>query len=302
MNTTKINVPEPPKDWGQDDKSWLIAYSTYREVPWFKEKYLKPKTELIPFKFEETPVRIVIDKQGEPHWIVKDVCDSLGLPNVTMALKKIEEKHINRIEVLDSRGVQHSMPTIDESGLYQLVLRSNKQKAKKFREWVTGVVLPTIRKTGSYSVQSKTDALTRLDVIAEVIAVSREHELQLRDHSNTLDNHETRMTDMSQEITDVRREVSEVKQKQLADPVKQLSFRARIRIGMALYGKYHGNSREDFRRYYNHLYAQFYYRYGINLVLRAKNAGVHAMDIAEKMGVIEDLYKLAKSIFVVKVN
>jgi len=89
-------------------------------------------------------VRVVM-KDGEPHFVAKDVCDILGLKDVSMSLQKLDndEKLIQKLFV---SGQNRDTWTINESGLYSLILRSNKPQAKKFKKWVTGEVLPTIRK------------------------------------------------------------------------------------------------------------------------------------------------------------
>ncbi|MGF7173554.1 BRO-N domain-containing protein [Azospirillum doebereinerae] len=71
----------------------------------------------------------------------------LGLRNTTEALRPLtdDEKGFNRI---DTRGGMQSLYTITESGLYKLVMRSDKPEARKFQDWVTRDVLPAIRKDG----------------------------------------------------------------------------------------------------------------------------------------------------------
>ncbi|MFI5783524.1 BRO family protein [Nocardia sp. NPDC051570] len=104
-----------------------------------------------PFLFEGAAVRaLVID--GTPWFVARDVCTILDLANVSMALRRLapDEKGVNRI---DTPGGAQDMAIVSESGLYALVLRSDKPRAVEFRRWVTGEVLPAIRRTGTYSVQ-----------------------------------------------------------------------------------------------------------------------------------------------------
>lgn len=94
------------------------------------------------------PVRTVqID--GEPWFVAKDVCDVLGLDNATNAVRRLDEDEKGLREIKTLGGIQ-SANVISESGLYALVMTSNKPSAKAFRKWITATVLPTIRKTGSY--------------------------------------------------------------------------------------------------------------------------------------------------------
>lgn len=107
--------------------------------------------EIIPFNFQNHEVRTVtID--GEPWFIAADVATVLGY-SATSALTRIlddDEKGVHNLHTLG--GVQ-LMAIISESGIYSAALRSRVPGAKEFKRWVTGEVLPTIRKTGTYGVQ-----------------------------------------------------------------------------------------------------------------------------------------------------
>ncbi len=97
--------------------------------------------------------------EGEPWFVAKDVCDVLGLAHVARSLSKIpdSQKGVQRLNTLG--GTQH-MSVISESGLYRLVMRSDRPEAEPFIAWVTEEVLPTIRKTGGvYLSPQKTEEL-----------------------------------------------------------------------------------------------------------------------------------------------
>lgn len=87
--------------------------------------------------------------ENEPWMVAKDVCDILELPNVSMALSKLDSDEKLTSKILMS-GQNRKMWLVNESGLYALILRSNKPEAKIFRKWVTSEVLPAIRKQGYY--------------------------------------------------------------------------------------------------------------------------------------------------------
>ena len=112
-----------------------------------------PAASFTLFNFERAVVR-TIQRDGEPWFVAADVCAVLGLDNVTMALKRLDadEQALISIEGF-SRG-NDQVNVINESGLYSLTLTSRKPNAKRFKRWVTSEVLPTIRKTGSYSIQA----------------------------------------------------------------------------------------------------------------------------------------------------
>lgn len=102
------------------------------------------------FNFEQNEVRTIL-VNDEPYFVGKDVASVLGYSNTKDALSRhvdLEDKMGSRIT---TSGQSREMTIINESGLYSLILKSKLSNAKKFKRWVTSEVLPTIRKTGSYS-------------------------------------------------------------------------------------------------------------------------------------------------------
>jgi len=85
--------------------------------------------------------------EGEPLWLVADVCRSIGHSNPRQAAQLIDPDDVRKVDVDPAIGPQWAT---NEAGLYTLLLRSNLPKAKPFKRWVTNEVLPSIRKTGSY--------------------------------------------------------------------------------------------------------------------------------------------------------
>ena len=115
------------------------------------------KNEVQIFNFNSSEIRVVKDEGGEPWFIAKDVCDVLGLSNITEALRNLDGDELNS-EILNSGNQGREMKLVSESGLYALVIRSNKPNAKKFRKWITSEVLPSIRKTGGYVAATGTES------------------------------------------------------------------------------------------------------------------------------------------------
>ena len=103
--------------------------------------------------FNEQTVRIIM-RDGEPWWVAKDVCDILGLADTHTVLRALDEDERGR-QSLPTPGGEQEMSVINESGLYTLIIRSNKPEAKQFKRWITHEVIPSIRKTGSYIMPSK---------------------------------------------------------------------------------------------------------------------------------------------------
>jgi prophage antirepressor-like protein len=99
----------------------------------------------------------VIERDGEPWFVAKDVCECLAIINVSQACGSLDddEKGISKIYTL--KGMQDTS-IISEPGLYSLVLRSNKPEAKLFKRWITHDVIPSIRKTGAYQLAPKSYA------------------------------------------------------------------------------------------------------------------------------------------------
>ena len=102
------------------------------------------------YSFNDKYCPVLIDEQSNPWWIARQVCDILGLKDVSMSLQRLDddEKLIQKILV---SGQNRDVWLINEPGLYSLVLTSNKPEAKTFKRWITHEVLPSIRKTGSYT-------------------------------------------------------------------------------------------------------------------------------------------------------
>lgn len=100
------------------------------------------------FNYSGNKVRTVL--QGEEVWFVaKDVCEVLEIKRVDSALRRLNEKQKDT-QFVSTLGGRQSLSVVNESGLYKLIFRSNKDEAEKFQDWVTDEVLPTIRKTGGY--------------------------------------------------------------------------------------------------------------------------------------------------------
>lgn len=115
------------------------------------------------FDFNERAVRCIM-KDGEPWWVAKDVCDVLGIGNPTEALRPLDEDEKSTLRISEGDGGYGGPERniISESGLYTLILRSNKPEARAFRRWVTHEVLPTLRRTGVYGVDENLMRLIKL--------------------------------------------------------------------------------------------------------------------------------------------
>jgi anti-repressor protein len=122
-------------------------------------------TDMVPFDFNGVEVRAIIDELGEPWFVAKDVADVLGYSR-TSAMTQSLDGDEKGVRDLDTPGGVQSLTIISESGVFAAVLRSQRPEAKVFRKWVTTEVLPSIRKTGSYS-------LANLSPVGRVVAMGQ---------------------------------------------------------------------------------------------------------------------------------
>lgn len=108
------------------------------------------------FQFADRDVRITLI-DGEPWFVAKDVCEALGLEQVSKALSPLEDDERGLLKVPHPQQPEKLLEvnTVNEPGLYSLILRSRKPEAKVFKHWITHRVLPSIRKTGAYAVKDE---------------------------------------------------------------------------------------------------------------------------------------------------
>lgn len=102
------------------------------------------------FNPSNAPIRVQVINQN-PFFVAKDICDALSISNNRDAVDRLDddEKLMSAVPTL---GVNRGLWLVNESGLYALIFQSRKPEAKVFRKWVTGEVLPSLRRTGTYAV------------------------------------------------------------------------------------------------------------------------------------------------------
>ena len=94
-------------------------------------------------------VRIIL-QENEPWFVAKDVCECLAISKHRDAISRLDTDERGSLKV-DTLGGKQEMATVNEYGLYSLVLSSRKPEAKEFKRWITHDVLPSLRKYGTYS-------------------------------------------------------------------------------------------------------------------------------------------------------
>ena len=159
--------------------------------------------------------RLRIITKGDEYWFVaKDVCDCLEIQNPTMSLRGLDsdEKADLSITEVSSNGTEQAriVNIISESGLYSLILRSRKPEAREFKRWVTHDILPSIRKTGSYSVQQNGQIALILEKVGNQLEFLTNKVTDLENQNQQLS---IGYNEIKQENCEIKEELKEVKPK-----------------------------------------------------------------------------------------
>lgn len=126
--------------------------------------------ELQTFTYQDSPIRTV-QLDGEPWFVLKDVCGVLGMSNPTAVAERLDDDERAKSDL----GRQGAGWVINESGLYNVILRSDKPEARPFRKWVTGEVLPSIRKHGAYmTTETLQAAILNPDYLLQVVTALKD--------------------------------------------------------------------------------------------------------------------------------
>ena len=143
-----INIEIIPNDFQLKIPGFNFEAGTEEE----ENKNVPNNSAFSVFNFDPAHKIRVFIKNNDLSFVAKDVCDILGLDNVSKAVLRLDDDEKDDLNTRDTIGRSQKMTTINESGLYTLILTSRKEEAKKFKRWITHEVIPAIRKTGSYKV------------------------------------------------------------------------------------------------------------------------------------------------------
>ena len=124
--------------------------------------------ELQIFNNEEFGSVRTITKDNEPMFCLADICKALEIKNATDVAKRLEEDEVTRLNLGSQSGETNF---VTESGLYAVILRSDKPNARKFRKWITSEVLPSIRKNGGYIANQ--EQMTPEQIVANALIVAQ---------------------------------------------------------------------------------------------------------------------------------
>lgn len=125
---------------------------------------------IIPFDFSGNDLRGLLDENGDPLFVANDICQILNIDRQQIRRLDEDEKGVRSIH---TPGGMQQMSVVNESGLYSLIMGSRKSDAKVFKRWVMHEVLPAIRKTGSYTLQSLTPAEAFLQIAQQMVKNER---------------------------------------------------------------------------------------------------------------------------------
>ena len=110
-------------------------------------------SSIVPFSFAHNQVRVIVSEAGEPLFVGKDVAMILGYSDTSDAIKRHCKGSVIRLPLQTAGGTQQ-IRVLTESDVLRLIISSKLPAAQAFERWVFEEVLPTIRKTGSYSMQT----------------------------------------------------------------------------------------------------------------------------------------------------
>lgn len=127
------------------------------------------------FHYADRDVRTV-SVDGELWFVLADICGVLGVTNVGNVAARLDEADIRQTDI-SSGGQRRAVTIVSESGMYEVVIRSDKPEARRFRWWVTHEVIPAIRRTGTYAVETPEQLMARAVVQAQEIIATRDQQI-----------------------------------------------------------------------------------------------------------------------------
>lgn len=119
-------------------------------------------TDIVVHTFKDQQVRTILGSDGEPRFVLADLCKVLDINNASDVARRLSDS-MKGVDLIDTPGGRQKMTVVTEAGMYSVVLRSDKPEAVSFQEWVTGDVLPSIRRTGDRLIESVTTLITGKD-------------------------------------------------------------------------------------------------------------------------------------------
>ena len=223
-------------------------------------------------------VRVIVNNSNEPLFCLSDVCRILEL-QASAVVRRLEEDVISNHPLETNGGIQQ-FTFVNEEGLYDVILGSRKESTKPFRKWVTSEVLPSIRKTGSYSVKP----MTTIEMLAIQAQAMVELERKQREQEQRLYETEDKVNELVTIQEENLKQLNKLPLMQEEVP----SFTPRQELNQMV-RTYASSANLKFNEVWNKVYSELYYRYHISLNAYKKEKGENNLDIAEKIGAIDKL-------------
>ena len=194
-----------------------------------------------------------IEIDGEPYFVGKDVAIILGYAKPENALTThVDRDNTLKQGVTDNLGRTQNTTLINESGLYSLILSSKLPKAKEFKRWVTSEVLPSLRKTGSYTVPQ----MSEMEMIAKLASNAVNMEKALEEQNKRIEKLENKADIPIKEIVSETLAYSCITYEQQ----KMIHLSAKLRVLKQLNAE---RSAKNQRLYYNKLYSDIRRKFGV---------------------------------------
>nr|DAN43858.1 MAG TPA: hypothetical protein [Caudoviricetes sp.] len=193
-------------------------------------------------------VRIILDESNEPLFCLADVCNVLDLQG--SAVVRRLEKDVISSHPLKTNGGDQIFNFVNESGLYDVILGCRKPQTKPFKDWVTKEVLPTIRKTGQYSINKPMTAF-------ELIAAQAQAMVEMEKRMNVM---EEKLNFVYEQYQNGQKQLSLLPLSE--EPMPEQSLRSQINELVRSYAKMVG---ADYKDVWIRVYKDLYYRYGVSV-------------------------------------
>ena len=234
-------------------------------------------------------VRVLLQENGEPLFCLTDVCNALEL-NSGDVRKRLTDEVVSIHPISDSLGRQQKTNFINEDGLYDVVLDSRKENAKRLRKWVTSEVLPSIRKTGSYSLKPMTH-IQMLAAQAQAMAELEQHQLE---QAQQISLQEARLKVVEKKNEELEKERLLFEGENFNFPLSQeslpeVSLRDKIR---GLVNKYASINQIDNNMVWNKVYQELYYRYGISVRSYKRDKRQTYLDVLTQHNKLQQVYNV----------
>lgn len=150
-----------------------------------------------------------------PMFCLADVCSAIGIANARNVKTRLDEDDVRLVDTTDNLGRAQQVTFVTESGLYDVIIRSDSESAKPFRKWVTGEVLPSIRKTGGYI--AATNDMTDEEIMAKALLVAQStierRDQRIKELETANKQQQVRLEQASCQISEMSKDINVMKPK-----------------------------------------------------------------------------------------